>query len=230
MSISIIIPVYNEEECIKRCLKEVGKTFSNIDYEIIVVNDGSFDRSHQIILEFTKNNRRVKYIKYAENRGYSYAIRKGFEKATKEYVSFIDADLQYPPEELLRMYNYAKKNRLDFLIGEPKRKYYNLTRSFLSFFYNLFLWILFGINLKDANSLKLMKRELLQKINLRFDYGMIEIETLLGFRTQGIPLRTFLIKVQKRIAGTSKCSVKLIFRTIRDCIKLKFSKNKLLKR
>lgn len=231
MSISIIIPFYNEEECIEQCLRQTKKVFEKTDYEIIAVNDGSKDNSHNIVLKIAQTDPKIKYIFYPENKGYSWAIRESIKRAGKDYVSFIDADLQYPPKELLKMYNYAKNNNLEFVIGESttKRKYYNPIRRMMSYFYNIYVSFLFGIKLKDANSLKLMKREYLEKISFRFDYGMIELETILGFKMQGIPINTYPINVQKRIAGKSKCSLKIIYRTLIDCTKLRFLKNKLFK-
>lgn len=254
MSISIIIPVYNEEESIKECLRQTTEIFQNIDFELIVVNDGSTDNSHQIISRLIADNPKtnpplfkkkwngktptflekwgVKYISYSQNKGYSYAIKQGFKEATKEYVSFIDADLQYHPKELLKMYNYTRKNNLRFVLGIPKTrtKYYNPIRKILSFLYNSYVSFLFGIKLKDANSLKLMSRKYLEKINFQFDYGMIEIETLLGFKMQGIPINTYPINVRERIGGKSKCSLKIIYRTLIDSTKLKFLKNNLIKK
>jgi len=232
MSISIIIPVYNEEECIKECLTQVNEAFHNIDYEIIIVNDGSTDKTHQIISSIIKEKPAIKYIFYRQNKGYSYAIKEGVKKARKDYVSFIDADLQYPPKELLKMHNHAKNSNIEFLIGIPiqKRKYYNPIRKIMSFFYNIYVSFLFGIKLKDPNSLKLMKRKYLEKINFLFGYGMIEIETLLGFKMQGISINTYPINVRERFAGKSKCSLKIIYRTIIDCAKLRFLKNTLIKK
>lgn len=231
MSLSIIVPFYNEEDCLKECFNQITETFKNSDYELIFVNDGSTDNSHQIILEIIKNNPKIKYVFYSPNKGYSNAAEEGFKKSEKDFVSFLDADLQYPPQDLLKMYNYAKKNNFDFVIGVPikKRKYYNPLRRIMSFIYNMYFFILFGIKLKDPNSLKLMRRKYLERINFRYGYGMIEIETLLGFKMQKIPINTLPINVQKRMAGRSKCSMKIIYRTIIDCAKLKFSQNKLIK-
>jgi glycosyltransferase involved in cell wall biosynthesis len=227
MSISIIIPFYNEEECIEECIKQAKNIFKGIDYEIIAVNDGSKDKSHNIVLRIAENDPLIKYIHYPDNKGYSNAIQKGIENSHKEYISFIDADLQYPPEELFKMYNFALKNNLKFLLGAPKEKYQNPTRRILSFFYNLYVFLLFGINIKDVNSLKVMKNENLKKINFHYGYGMVEIEALLGFKKQGIPINTYPIEVQKRIAGKSKCSFKIIYRTAVDCAKLKFTRMKI---
>lgn len=234
MSISIVVPVYNEEDCLKECFLQITETFKNSDYELIFVNDGSKDKSHQIILQLIKDNPKIKYISYIENKGYSCAIKKGFEKSEKDFVSFLDADLQYSPQDLLKMYKHAEKNNCDFVIGEPKnkKKYYNPFRIIMSFFYNFYLFLLFGIKLKDHNSLKLMKRKYLEKINFILGYGiMIEIETLLGFKMQGVSINTYPISVRERIAGKSKCSsLKSIYYTIINCAKLKFLKNKLIKK
>ncbi|MDP2741139.1 MAG: glycosyltransferase family 2 protein [bacterium] len=234
MSISIVVPVYNEEDCLKECFKQITKIFENTDYELILVNDGSTDGSHQIILQLIENNPKIKYISYSENKGYSCAIKEGFEKSKKDFVSFLDADLQYSPDDLFKMYHYAKNNNLDFVMGVPikKNKYYNPLRRTTSFFYNAYISFLFGIKLKDPNSLKLMKREYLEKINFILGYGiMIEIEILLGFKIQGIPINTYPINVHERIAGKSKiCSLKIISRTIIDCAKLRLFKNKLIKK
>ncbi|TSC94262.1 MAG: glycosyl transferase family protein [Parcubacteria group bacterium Licking1014_1] len=232
MSLSIIVPAYNEEDCLEECFKQITETFKNSAYELIFVNDGSTDNSHKIILQLIKDNPKIKYVFYPENKGYSHAIREGFKKAEKYFIAFTDADLQYSPEDLLKMYNHAQKNNLNFIIGSPikKEKYYNPFRRIMSFFYNLYIRFLFGIKLKDPNSLKLMKRKYLEKINFRYNYGMIEIETLLGFKMQGISINTYPITVRKRIAGKSKCSLKIIYRTIIDCAKLRFYKNKLVKK
>ncbi len=232
MSISIIVPVHNEQACISECLNQISNVFLNTDHEIIVVNDGSTDNSHQEILRLMKNNPRIKYISYSNNKGYSHAAREGFKESKNDYVSFIDADLQYHPKELLKMYNYAKKNNSQFVIGIPKTrtKYYNPIRKMLSFFYNVYISLLFNFKLKDANSLKLMSRKYLKNINFRFGYGMVEIETLLGFKMQGIPINKYPINVQQRIKGKSKCSLKIIYRTLIDCTKLRFLKNTLIKK
>ncbi|MEK7664979.1 MAG: glycosyltransferase family 2 protein [Patescibacteria group bacterium] len=231
MSISIVVPVYNEEDCLKECFLQITETFKNSDYELIFVNDGSTDNSHQIILELIEKNQKIKYAFYEKNKGYSGAIREGFKMSENDFVSFLDADLQYPPQDLFKMYGYAKENNLDFVMGSPikKIKYNSPLRKIMSFIYNAYISLLFDIKVKDHNSLKLMRRKYLEKINFRYGYGMIEIETLLGFKMQGVPVITYPINVQKRIAGKSKCSLKITYRTVIDCLKLRFSKNKLIK-
>ncbi len=230
MSLSVIIPVYNEEECISNCIDETQQVLSDIEHEIILVNDGSSDRTDTIIRQGIQNNDNVIYLSYSTNRGYSHAIRKGLDKATKKYVSIIDADLQYHPQELLRMYHYATERNISFVIGEPEIKYYSYLRSIISHVYNTFVSLLFNISIDDANSLKVMERKYMENINLDRDYECINLEFLLGFHLQGIPINKIPIHVQERMAGRSKCSIGLIYRTIIGNLVLKTSMNKLIKK
>ncbi len=232
MGISIVVPFYNEEDCLEKCFEQITETFKDSDYELIFVNDGSTDNSEKIILPLIKDNLKIKYISYAENKGYSGAIIEGFKNSKNDFVSFLDADLQFSPKDLIKMYRHAKENKYDFVIGVPiKKKYDKPARKIMSFFYNLYVSMLFGTKLKDTNSLKLMKREYLKNINFVLRYGIIiEIEILLGFKMQGVPINTYPINIYERTSGKSKIfSLKLIYRTITDYAKLWILKNKLIK-
>lgn len=224
MSLSIIIPVYNEEECIAECIKEVKNVFKDDDTEIIVVNDGSNDNSHKIISDIILKYPAIKYVRYKNNCGYSHAIREGFKNATKEYITFIDADLQYHPKELIKIYNFALINNHMFVIGEPRNKYYNLFRKILSKCYNIYVRIILGIDIKDANSLKLINKNLLKNIKLQMEYGMVELELLYSLKKQKIPITKFPILVRERFAGASKCSLKIILHTLFSIAKLRLKK------
>ncbi|MEK9155682.1 MAG: glycosyltransferase family 2 protein [Patescibacteria group bacterium] len=229
MGLSIVIPVYNEEECILPCLKQTCRTFAGSDFEVIVVNDGSTDRTHRLMLETLSHFPAVRYLYYSPNRGYSHAIRTGFATAAKDYVSFLDADLQYRPADLKRMYDRATRENLRFLIGLPQNKYYSVFRRWQSRAYNAYVSLLFGLKTADANSLKLMARADLRNINFTLNYGMIELETLIGFALMGYPIKTMPIKVCDRLAGASKSSLRLALRTLKDCLILRWRRHRLLK-
>jgi len=223
MSISIIIPVYNEEECIERCIEETQKAFHDTDYEIIMVNDGSKDRSHEIMGRLAVQNHQVKYVAYANNKGYSHAIRKGIQLASKEYTSYLDADLQYPSTELRHMYDFAVTNKQVFVLGRPAQKYYELHRRLMSFAYNLLVSKLLDLPVTDANSLKLIKTHTLRELDLRRERGAIELEVLVGIAKRSIPITLFPVRVQERFAGKSKCSLRLIYPTIQTILELRNS-------
>ena len=220
MSISIIIPVYNEEECVERCIRETEKAFCDTDYEVILVDDGSTDRSHEIIGRLVAQNGHTKYISYPDNRGYSHAIRQGIRLVSKEFTSYLDADLQYPPMELRNMYEFALRNRHAFVLGKPAQKYYKPWRRFMSFVYNFLVARLLHVHVGDANSLKLIATRTLKGLDLTREFGGIEIEILLGIADRSIPIILFPIRVQERIAGKSKAGLKVILSTLKNILDL----------
>lgn len=123
MKVSVIVPVYNVEKYIKKCLDSlVNQTLDGV--EIIVVNDGSPDNSQKIIGEYTKKYKNVKsYIK--ENGGLSDARNYGIKKATGEYISFVDSDDYIRNDMLEIMYNYAIKEDLDVVVCDSINVYDN---------------------------------------------------------------------------------------------------------
>lgn len=123
MKISVIVPVYNVEKYIKKCLDSlVNQTLNGV--EIIVVNDGSPDNSQKIIDEYAKKYKNVKsYIK--ENGGLSDARNYGIKKATGEYISFVDSDDYIRNDMLEIMYNYAIKEDLDVVVCDSINVYDN---------------------------------------------------------------------------------------------------------
>lgn len=123
MKVSVIVPVYNVEKYIKKCLDSlVNQTLNGV--EIIVVNDGSPDNSQKIIDEYAKKYKNVKsYIK--ENGGLSDARNYGIKKATGEYISFVDSDDYIRNDMLEIMYNYAIKEDLDVVVCDSINVYDN---------------------------------------------------------------------------------------------------------
>ena len=123
MKVSVIVPVYNVEKYIKKCLDSlVNQTLNGV--EIIVVNDGSPDNSQKIIDEYTKKYKNVKsYIK--ENGGLSDARNYGIKKATGEYISFVDSDDYIRNDMLEIMYNYAIKEDLNVVVCDSINVYDN---------------------------------------------------------------------------------------------------------
>ncbi|MGL5357206.1 MAG: glycosyltransferase [Cetobacterium sp.] len=119
--VSVIVPVYNVEKYLDKCLKSiVNQTLKDI--EIIIVNDGTKDNSEEIILKYEKKDKRIKYYK-KENGGLSDARNYGLEKSTGEYISFIDSDDFIDSDMLEKMYNNAKENESDIIVCGFKSVY-----------------------------------------------------------------------------------------------------------
>lgn len=163
-TITIAIPAYNEEEniewVVKDCLKNLPKYFS--DYEVLVVNDGSQDKTGAIADKLAKQYKNVRVIHQA-NGGYSVAMLKGIRKAKKEFVAYLPADGQYLVNDLAKMYPLMENS--DLVLGyRGIRKDYNLYRKILSYGYLIFLWLLFGITVKDLNGPNIWRTKEVNKL------------------------------------------------------------------
>jgi dolichyl-phosphate beta-glucosyltransferase len=117
MNISIVIPAYNEEERIVLTLNKISNYLKdkNFNYEIIVVNDGSKDKTNEIVLDFVKKHSKIRLINNPKNMGKGYSVRNGLLNANKEWILFSDADLSTPIEELDKFIRYT--SRFDIIIG-----------------------------------------------------------------------------------------------------------------
>jgi len=232
MEISIIIPVYNEEKRITHSIERIWRYFKkkSILFEIIIVDDGSKDRTEEIIKKFKENKENVKYIKYGENRGKGAAIREGVFTAEGKYILFSDADLSTPIEEFEKFYHYAKKN-FDVVIGTRRVKEAKIIKKqpFLRRFFGTgFIYlvkILFpslsnitdftcGFKLFEGkNAKKIFK---LQKINRwGFDVEILLISKILKLKIAQVPV------VWKDLRRSKVNLKKDIIRSFSDLIKIK---------
>ena len=170
MDISIVIPLLNESESILSLhdwiIRSLEKEKNN--YEIIFIDDGSSDRSWEVIVELCGRNPNTHGIQFSKNYGKSQALHAGFKKAQGNFVVTMDADLQDSPEEILPMINKMKEKDLDLISGWKKKRYDSIL--FKNLPSKLFNWAarrLSGIKLHDFNcGLKVYKREVIKNIQV----------------------------------------------------------------
>lgn len=124
--LSIIIPVFNEEKNIEKIIRQIFKLKKKFHFEIIVINDGSTDKTHNKIIKV--NNYIDKYLPLKRNHGKGFAVKKGVEISTGEYIFFQDADLEYDPNDILKFIKIIKKFNPDLIIGS-RFNYSDYTRS-----------------------------------------------------------------------------------------------------
>ncbi|MBE6276465.1 MAG: glycosyltransferase [Bacteroides sp.] len=170
MDISVIIPLYNEEESlpelhawIQRVMNENG-----FSYEVIFVNDGSTDRSWQVIEKLAEESDRVKGIKFRRNYGKSPALFCGFEKAQGDVVITMDADLQDSPDEIPELYRMITRDGYDLVSGYKKKRYDPLSKTLPTKLFNATARAVSGIkNLHDFNcGLKAYRRDVVKNIEV----------------------------------------------------------------
>ena len=169
--LSIVIPAYNEEKRIANTLLETCATIDSfsIPYEIIVVNDGSDDRTFEEASKIAKTHGNVKVVHYTQNGGKGNAIKYGCKFVTGDIVTFLDADLELHPRQLKGFFDYMDKYDADVVVGSKRHPFskvnYPTHRKLLSWFYHLLVKAIFNLPVNDTQlGLKLFKREVIDTV------------------------------------------------------------------
>ena len=170
MNISIVIPLYNEEDSLPELFSWIRKVVNenNFSYEVIFVNDGSTDNSWSVIQEMAEKFPEVKGIKFRRNYGKSAALYHGFAKASGEVIITMDADLQDSPDEIPELYNMIKNDGFDLVSGWKKKRYdAKLTKNLPSKLFNATTRVMSGIKLHDFNcGLKAYRKNVVKSIEV----------------------------------------------------------------
>ena len=170
LDLSIVIPLYNEEESLRELVVWIDKVCSanHFSYETIMVDDGSTDDSWQVISALTDEYATVKGIKFQRNYGKSPALHEGFKAAAGNVVITMDADLQDSPDEIPELYSMIINDGFDLVSGWKKVRYDNaVTKNLPSKLYNYVNRRLSGIQLHDMNcGLKAYKRKVVKSIEV----------------------------------------------------------------
>lgn len=170
MNISIVIPLFNEEESLPELHDWIVRVMlaNNYTYEIVFVDDGSRDKSWSVIESLSAKNPNVKAIKFRRNYGKSPALHVGFEAAEGDVIITMDADLQDSPDEIPELYNMIKTQGFDLVSGWKQKRFDNtFTKNIPSKLYNWTNRKISGIKLHDMNcGLKAYKKEVVKSIEI----------------------------------------------------------------
>ena len=170
MDISIIVPLYNEDESLPKLYEWIQRVMkeNNYTYEVIFVNDGSTDRSWDVIESLHQQSEQVRAIKFRRNYGKSPALYCGFQAAKGDVVITMDADLQDSPDEIPALYKMIVQEGYDLVSGWKKKRYDSkLTKNIPSKLYNATARKVTGLKLHDMNcGLKAYKNEVVKNIEV----------------------------------------------------------------
>ena len=196
VSLTIFFPAYYDElnipKVVEGALRVVGE-LGIADHEIIIVEDGSPDRTGEVADELAARHPTVRVIHHEKNLGYGSALRSGFLGATKEFVFYTDGDNQFDLQELKKF--VALVPYTDIVSGFRIKKQYSTYRKLTSFVYNLVLRLLFDIQDRDVDcAFKLYPTELFRKIEIESRDAFIDAEVaikarLLGYRSTEVGVR-----------------------------------------
>ena len=216
-------PMFNEEENIERAVHfaEAVLTDMTKDYEIIIVNDASTDRSPEIADALARSNPCVKVFHHERNLKLGGTLRTGFSKATKELVFYCDSDLPVDLLELKRAVRIMEFTQSDFISAfRFDRTAEGFVRTFYSVGYNLLIRYLFPIRVKDINfSFKLFKREILDQVALEAQGSFIDAELLIKSKLHGFKITQFGVDYFPRNRGLSTlASPDVIIKMVRELV------------
>ena len=210
--ISLVVPCYNEQEVIKLFydeIQKIKKDFKNVSFEIIFVNDGSKDKTLDLMRELSKNDD-VRYVSFSRNFGKEAAMYAGLEASTGDYVAIMDADLQDPPALLKEMYEILESKEYDSVATRRvTRKGEPVIRSFFARLYYKIINKISKTEIVDgARDFRLMTRQMVDSVLSLKEYNRFSkgIFSWVGYRTKWLEYENV-----ERAAGETKWSFWKLF-------------------
>jgi glycosyltransferase involved in cell wall biosynthesis len=224
ISLSIFFPAYNEEENIAATIASANRVAKESpyisDYEIIIVDDGSSDRTAPVANELAKNNPRVRVVEHGTNKGYGAALKTGLDAARMEYVFFTDADLQFDIVELQNLLVHL--STYDVVVGYRAPRQDPWMRLLNARGWNILNRLLFGLRVRDIDcAFKIFKRELIQNLTLKSEGAMINAEILIKLKRDGVRIKEVPVSHLPRRAGSpTGAKPSVILRAFREMVTL----------
>jgi glycosyltransferase involved in cell wall biosynthesis len=209
ISLSVVIPAYNEEQNVSVCIRRVYEILKETDWdwEMLIVNDGSKDKTSEVakaeIKKLKIKNARV--LDNNPNRGYGGSLKRGFSESTKEFIAFIPADNQFDFSEIHKFVEKQSETDADIVSGiRPSGGKDPVHRLFFRWGWNTLVRAFFGYLATDVDcGFKLFRRSILDKISLPSNGAMIDTELYAGARARGVKIVEIPIVHLPRTAGKS---------------------------
>jgi len=222
VSISVFFPCYNEQENVRRTVEKALEVLDklNVDFEVIIVDDGSSDDTSKIADEIAGKNSRVKVVHHQHNLGYGAALQSGFKTATKELVFYTDGDGQFDINEmppllsLMEQYDIVSCYRLNR--RDP------IIRKINGWCWTKLVCLLFGLKIRDIDcAFKLYKREIFDKIELSSTGALIDAEILARAAHKGYRITQKGVHHYPRTSGQQTgANIHVILRAFKELFKL----------
>jgi len=222
VSISVFLPCYNEQDNVGRTVEQAITVLEslNIDFELIIVDDGSFDATCKIADKIAAQNKRVKAVHHPTNLGYGAALQSGFKAATKELVFYTDGDGQFDIKEmppllpLIAQYDIVSCYRLN--------RQDSFIRKINAWCWTKLVCFLFGMKIRDIDcAFKLYKREIFDNIKLSSTGALIDAEILARAVLKGYTITQKGVHHYPRTAGEQTgANLRVIFRAFKELFNL----------
>lgn len=224
--LSVFFPAYNEEGNIKKTVNDAKKVLLEMaeKWEIIIVDDGSKDRTGKISDQLAKEDKRIKVIHHKPNRGYGGALKSGYENAKYKWVAFADADGQFDFSQIKLFIESQVANNSDLVLGIRKERADPFIRKLFTLVWSKILpRILLGLKVTDYScGFKLVKRQVYEKVQpLVGEEKVTQIEMLTKAQRLGFKFSEVEVNHYPRVYGhQTGADMKVILRSLRDLLKL----------
>lgn len=222
VDVSVLVPAKDEAENLPLFMQLASEAFAadpNTRYEVVVIDDGSSDDSWQVLQRLQMEYSFLRAVRHRAKRGIADALRTGYLNSTGPVLVFYPADLQFKPEDIPRLVQPIVENRADLVTGFKEGKY---EKAFVSNIYNRLSRSLFHVPVKDLNSVKAYRREVMDVLPVRPDWHrfMVVIAAAEGFTVTEIP-----VPLYPRNAGRSKFGLSRIPVGVLDMLSVWFDLN-----
>lgn len=209
-SVSLVFPAWNEEAYVERAVTRAMGVLPQLtrDFEIVVVDDASTDRTWEILQGLARRHPQVRILRHATNRKLGYALRTLFAAASKDVIVYSDIDLPWDLQEIERALRLLQYLEADLICAfRFDRTSEGLRRIAYSFGYNLLIRTLFGVRVKDINfSFKVIRRDVLEQIELKSTGSLIDAELVVKTIRRGYRMAQIGVDYFPRTRGVSTLS------------------------
>ena len=220
--LSVFFPFYNEEANIEAQTKDALRIVPQFadKFEIILVNDGSIDKTGKIGQKLSHHYRQGRIINHKKNRGYGGALKSGFKAAKYDWIFFSDGDRQFDLKEIGKL--IAHVDKADLVIGYREKRADTFIRLLNAKLFNLLIRILFGLKIRDVDcAFKLIKKELVNSLELKSNGALISSELLIKAQKAGYKITQASVSHYPRQKGQpTGANPKVIFKAFYDIFSL----------
>jgi glycosyltransferase involved in cell wall biosynthesis len=219
--LSVFLPAYNEEENVRQAVLSVSRVLehSGLTHEIIVVNDGSRDRTGDIVRALASSVDGLRLAEHYPNRGYGGALQAGFAASRGELIAFVPADNQFEFSEIYLLLKAIEE--ADIVSGWRAARQDHTVRLVFAFGWNTLVRILFGQLCRDIDcGFKLVRRQVIEQVPLHSNGAMIDTELLAGARARGFRIAEVPVTHLAREGGRATgADPRVIVRAFRDLVR-----------
>lgn len=223
LEITLFFPVYNDELTVERVVRKSLDILDQITdtYEVIVIDDGSPDRSGEIADQLAQQFDKVRVVHHQSNKGYGAALQTGFKESRYDWICFTDGDDEYDVFDLLKLVRLIDYYAL--IITFRYARLYSTKRIFISRTYNKILSFLFNTNYRDISTgLRMVRKDVIEEINLTSNSPFIGAELTIKTMLKGYPVGEVGIQTFPREFGKgASTSMKNILKTIKDMFRVR---------